>query len=733
MIALLPFAVCAGLVAATSAGPPFAAEPAPAEAAAAFRIVPAGEGAAAWRARNPTAGLTAELSPAGVSIAAADEEAGAALELALARWGRGELLAPVATGPAEAAGERLAIRRGRLIEWYANDARGLEQGFTVLQPPLTAETAGRAPLVLELAVGGGRGMEIQPGERAVRFAGPPGRAAILYGGLRAWDATGRELAAWFAPAGDRLRILVADEGAILPVVIDPWVWLEEEKLFGSDLGASHFSGAGVALQGNTALVGAYGDDHAGANAGAVYVFVRSGTSWTQEAKLTASDANGSDYFGAAVALDGDTALIGSKGSDGATANAGAAYVFTRSGTVWTQQAKLTAGDGAPFDELGWRIALSGNTAVAGARYHDHTGFLFQAGAAYVFVRSGTTWSMQAELLASDADWYAQFGTAVAVEDDTALVGAPLSSTAGGGAYVFARAGTSWTEETKLTASDLYFTDWFGGAVDLDGDTALVGSPMHTHAGGPTEAGAVYVYTRAGTSWSEEAELQAQIAGDYDDFGLAVAADGDRALIGAPHRDFAGTYAGGAYVFERAGTSWSEATAIQTNGLEAGDQLGDSVALSGDTALLGVPGDDDAAVNAGAAFVLRRSADAEAVFRNDAGSTNPMGYTATAPEIGANWTAIVDNTGTSNTFAWVVGYPDPLEVYLPLADDYLLVDPSGGELLGLAPAAGSGPVVYNVAVPLDLGLAGIRLSTQGAGFGGVDGVTLHNAYDLFVGQ
>jgi hypothetical protein len=213
---------------------------------------------------------------------------------------------------------------------------------------------------------------------------------------------------------------------------DPLITRQEAKLTAADGAASDDFGGAVSLSGdrNTALVSAYTDDTTrGTDAGSAYVLVRSGSAWIQQAKLTAGDGAASDWFGSAVSLsrDGQTALVGAFWDDTPRgANAGSAYVFVRNGTNWTQQAKLTAADGAADDNFGNSASLSGDGSVAlvGAPSHNTTAGS-DAGSAYVFVRSGTNWSQQARLTADDAaasDW---LGTAVSLSGDgqTALVGA----------------------------------------------------------------------------------------------------------------------------------------------------------------------------------------------------------------------------------------------------------------------------------------------------------------------
>ena len=192
-------------------------------------------------------------------------------------------------------------------------------------------------------------------------------------------------------------------------------------------------GGSVAISGDTVVVGAPRDDDAGFDSGSVYVFVRSGTTWTEEAKLTASDAAAEDEFGVSVALSGDTALVGASGDDDAGSGSGSAYVFVRNGTSWSQQVKLTASDAAAEDGFGASVALSGDTALVGASGDDGTGV--SSGSAYVFVRNGTSWIQQAKLTASDAAAIDYFGYSVALSGETALVGAPFNDGVGS-AYAY---------------------------------------------------------------------------------------------------------------------------------------------------------------------------------------------------------------------------------------------------------------------------------------------------------
>jgi hypothetical protein len=310
----------------------------------------------------------------------------------------------------------------------------------------------------------------------------------------------------------------------------------------------------------------------------------------QQAALTAGDGACGDYFGCSVSLDGDTALVGAPYKTvGANTNQGAAYLFTRSGTTWTQQQELTAGDGARGDYFGWSVSLDGDTALVGARYNTVGANTYQ-GAAYLFTRSGTTWTQQQELTAADGTAYDFFGYSVALDGESVLVGA-CNKTVGtrtiqGAAYVFTRDGTTWTQQQKLTAADGAAGDYFGWSVSLDGDTALVGAYKRT-VGANTSQGAAYLFTRSGTTWTQQQELTAGDGAAGDCFGCSVSLDGDTALVGALYKTVgANTYQGAAYLFTRSGTTWTQQQELIAGDGAAGDYFGWSVSLDGDTALVG---------------------------------------------------------------------------------------------------------------------------------------------------
>ena len=374
---------------------------------------------------------------------------------------------------------------------------------------------------------------------------------------------------------------------------------QQAKLLASDGTDFDTFGASVAISGDTALVGANRNDSVGTDAGAAYIFVRSGTTWTQQAKLTAADGASNDQFGVSVALSGDTALVGAIFNDGAASDAGAAYVFVRSGTTWTQQAKLTAADATSNELLGISVALSGDTALVGTTNDNQ-----RSGAAYVFVRGGTSWTQQAKLTGSDTAAADQFGISVAVAGDTAIVGAfgnDVLANSAGSAYVFVRSGTSWTQQAELLAADGQEGDQFGVSVAVTGDTALVGANLDDDNG--TDSGSAYVFVRSGTSWTQQAKILAADGQEGDQFGVSVGLSVDTAVLGASTDGDLGGASGSAYVFGRSGTSWTQQAKLLAADGASADFFGNSVAISGGTVVIGAPDHDDLGSSSGATYVF----------------------------------------------------------------------------------------------------------------------------------
>ena len=412
-------------------------------------------------------------------------------------------------------------------------------------------------------------------------------------------------------------------------------------------------------------------DTSAPRAGAVYVFTRSGASWSQQAYLKASNPRSDATFGNSVALAGDTLVVGSAGessngssqTDQSAPNAGAVYVFTRTGTSWSQQAYLKASNVRAQANFGGAVALSDNTlavgsvtetsGASGVNANQLDTSAPGAGAVYAFARTGTAWTQQAYLKASNTRAYANFGQSVAVSGDTVAVGAQAetsksrginsnqldaSARTAGAAYVFARVGTSWSQEAYIKPSNTLSGSFFGVSIALAGETLVVGaygeaSKAKNVNGDETDAsagfaGAAYVFARAGTTWSQEAYVKASNTRAGAQFGEAVAIAGDTLAVGATldssgavgvdgdQADTTAFAAGAVYLYTRVGQTWSPHAYVKASNTHEGAQFGRFVSLSGDTLAvgshneasnaLGVNGSqtDTSLTGAGAAYVYR---------------------------------------------------------------------------------------------------------------------------------
>lgn len=407
-------------------------------------------------------------------------------------------------------------------------------------------------------------------------------------------------------------------GAVYLFVKSGNTWVQQAYIKASNTGANDQFGTSLALSdnGNTLAVVASDEDSLSsginsvpddnaANAGAVYLFTRSGTSWTQEAYIKASNADSGDHFGTSVKLsnDGNTLAVGAYGEDsdatgidGSQADAivdtGAVYIYVRSGVTWTQQVYIKASNTGRLDNFGFSLALNGdgNTLVVGAigeasadagidaDQTDNTAS--KAGAVYVFVRLGESWAQQAYIKASNPDGgnvfsasegdYFGFSVALNHSGDTLAVGAfeEGSSATGidgdqldnsapktGAAYVFTRSGTTWAQQAYIKAShtDTYY-NWFGRSVAIssDGNTLSVGAYAESNSakgvggneyeGVSAQAGAVYVYQRSSATWTQKSYVKAPNTDAYDWFGanVSMSNDGNTMAVGAAFEDSSST-------------------------------------------------------------------------------------------------------------------------------------------------------------------------------------------------
>jgi uncharacterized repeat protein (TIGR01451 family) len=458
---------------------------------------------------------------------------------------------------------------------------------------------------------------------ADRLLGSFGHEAQLFGFADPVGQQGAEFGRSAAVSGDTVVVGAAahdaaggvDTGAAYVFVRSGTTWILQQQLLASDGAASDLFGSAVAISGDTIVVGApFDDTPSGVDAGSAYVFVRSGTTWSEQQKLLAADGGTDDTFGSTVSISADTVLAGAPTHAApAGVNSGAAYAYVRSGTTWSEQQELVAPDGAPGDLFGCSVAVSADTAVAGACNDDTPGGA-EAGSAWVFLRSGTTWAPQQHLMASDAAPSDAFGCSVAVSGDTAVAGAcggegPVGGADTGSAYVFVRAGVLWTEQQELSAFDVGSSASFGFSTSISGDTVVVGARYADTAGG-VDAGAAYVFVRSGTTWTQEQKLLPSDGAAGDFFGTSVSVSGDTVAVGASSADTPGGFGfntGAAYVFARAGTTWTLEQKLRSPDSAAIDLFGSSVSLSGETLVVGAWSDDTlGAPDSGAVYVFVRS-------------------------------------------------------------------------------------------------------------------------------
>ena len=497
-----------------------------------------------------------------------------------------------------------------LIEWYDNGAEGMEHGYTIERRPENSDSE----VTLEVSLSG-LTVEEQirdDGKEALVFMDEE-REVLSYSKLLVVDADGKKLPASMKPTDDGFILAYSDAQAAYPVTVDPLIVNEEAKLNRIDNGTNDQFGKAVAISGDTAVVGSAGDDDDGSGSGSAYVFTRNGSNWGLQSKLTAADAAAGDNFGVSVSISGDSVIVGANFDDDGGSQSGSAYVFTRSGTMWLEQAKLASSDTAAGENFGISVSISGDTVVVGASL-SHGQTIANTGNAYVFTRSGSTWSEQAKLSASDASsasaYEARFGNSVSISGDTVAVGAYLDDSGGGtdsgSAYVFKRSGSTWSEQAKLEGDDAADgSDEFGSSVSISGDTVVVGVEKSDELG--TDAGIAYVFTRSGSTWSQQDKLEAMDAAAFDSFGISGSISGDSVVVGAYRDDDNGNVSGSAYVFTRSGSTWTQQAKLTASDGVAGDEFGYSVAISGDTVIAGAYRDDvNGFSSAGSAYVFTRS-------------------------------------------------------------------------------------------------------------------------------
>ena len=626
MIGRIPhkIAFCAGLIsAAASIGAAQAATPSPELSAAEWHNISAQLEAVRYAARpvglerdafavdNPAQGLSARFDREGVRIWTRESHADHALGLRTVAWGRGAALADLPAVAPALGEDGVEFRRADVIEWYRNDRRGLEQGWTLLERP----QGDADPVQIVVAIAGYEAQSAPTGGLALRSAAGE---ELAYGAPIAWDAHGRDLPVALE-LDDKARVVIAvdDSDAVYPLTVDPVISNEQAKLDNPDAGFADHFGSAVAIDGNTVVVGAKQDDNAaimgdGTNAGYAYVFQGSGSSWNLIATLSPSDAGGYEEFGTSVDVDGNLIVVGAprKNATGA-ANAGAAYVFSRNqnGTnMWGEVAKLAVASPATGDRFGTDVAVAGTTVLVGAPQRDN--MAADSGSVFVFDENGGMWSLTTEIV-NPADAASDlFGTAVALSGSTAVVGAPGHNEAGAGsgvAYLFGQnvgGADAWGNSGTLIGSNSASGDAFGSSVDIDGSNIVVGAPT-ADRNMRSNTGAAYVFIGAALTENELIPSDPDDLNNGDDFGFSVAISGTTALVGARAEDEGGGTSGAAYAFTAA-DGWAQGAKFKPADSADLDEFGYAMGLDGSTAVVGaLKGDADMQMvnDAGAAYIF----------------------------------------------------------------------------------------------------------------------------------
>jgi hypothetical protein len=556
---------------------------------------------AAFVASTPSQDYRARFAADGVHL----RDAGGDWSLAIRFVGHGcgRRLIPAAPAKLDARGQSLFYRRGDVTEWYVNTPDGVQQWFQIESRPFVLG----GELRVEMEVDGLRPVAERSG-KSVRLVDANGELDLVYTGLKAWDAAGRELDARMETRGERIALLVKDAGAVYPVRIDPF--FQQTKLVAGDARASDQFGFSVSVDGDTAAVGAPFDDDAATDAGSVYVFVRSGGAWSFQQKLTNPSQNTSDQFGYDVDVLGDTIVVGEPNDDQQTTDAGRVYVYNRSGGSWTTIQSISNPFGQPFSNFGWSVSIDGNDMIVGIPFlnfnrGDDGGFS-------IFRRSapGNTYSNQSNVGSPFFETSGWFGWDVAINatQQVALVGSPRTNrqTSVGGNF------SVWTNSSYTSFNQENFPQnaqsgsQFGYSLAMTSGsgtiTVAVGQPFWDASFG--DQGRVEMWTGT-TTFARQQVIENPDPDSSDQFGFSVSVAGDFVAIGAPLDDNArGIDAGAVHIWSRVSGAWNQDEKIIAGDGAASDQFGAAVAIAGGatpTVVAGAPSDDIGFTDQGSAY------------------------------------------------------------------------------------------------------------------------------------
>ena len=378
-------------------------------------------------------------------------------------------------------------------------------------------------------------------------------------------------------------------------------WIQQAKLTSNDGEYGDEFAFSVSISGDYIVVGAQYNVHNFQRCGSAYVFHRDGENWTQQAKLTAADGQANDFFGCSVSIDNDYIIVGATGDDDNGDRSGSAYIFHRDGENWTQQAKLTASDGASLDFFGRAVSINCNYAIVGAPFDDDDGS--ESGSGYIFHRVGESWGQTCKLTSPDGSAQDRFGSSVSISGDCAVVGACRNDDRApnaGSAFVFERSGENWSFQTQLMAVDGSDNDFFGISVCIDGEWIVSGTANDDDKG--SSSGSAYIFNRDNDNWVQKAKVTASDGAHDDTFGQSVSVSGRFVFVGAIYDDDNGTSSGSAYIYDITEIWAFNIDKILPNDGEASDRFGKSVSICGDYAVIGAYGENS---STGCAYIFHR--------------------------------------------------------------------------------------------------------------------------------
>lgn len=590
-------------------------------------------------AHNPENSFTGRFREDGLELTPLSQDTSWRLRVSFAAFGRTGGLEAVSRGEQRIVeGKKSVIAeyrsaKGQVVrEWFINKREGLEQGWSIPERP--EGERGKLEVRLEtegdlVPTSSGDGLE-------VHFKDREGKSVIRYDRLKSWDAAGRTLPTHIESDGREISISVDDERAVYPITVDPF-FSESTKLSQSDAAPDDYFGFTVSISGDTAVVGML---PLRPIAGFAFVFSRNngGTGgWGEVTKIVSPDGAAGDEFASAVAVSGDTLLIGAPVAGESGNGTGSAYLFGRNhggADNWGQVSKLEASDPAPGNQFGYSVAIDGDTAIVGS-----IGDSGDAGSAYIFSRNAggpDSWGEIRKLVASDTETEDGFGFAVSIFGDRAVVGAPGNDDLGadsGSAYVFGRnvgGIDNWGEITKRVPADGSQSDFFGESVSIGPDTLAVGASGNDDAG--TNSGSAYIFERSNggpDNWAEVKKLVPDDSSAGAVFGFIVSVDGDRVAVGSPGHSGNGTNSGAAYVFLRnngGADAWGQKQKLTPSDGQANEAFGYSLSLNGDSIVIGAVDLDGS--SSGSAYVFEDQQDiweqAGKSYASDAAAGDSLG-------------------------------------------------------------------------------------------------------------